>query len=207
MNDAMKKSFLIMMTAALLSAAGCTPHNEKSCKDMENATLQKIDPKELDGNVIKMFDDDWMVVSAGNAESMNLMTVSWGGLGMLWNKPVATIYVAPQRYTHQFLEREEYYTICHFDSTYRDRQAYLGSTSGRDEDKVEGSGLTVRFTDLGNPIYEEADLAIECRKIYTDHFHRESLQQEQLDWYEDRGIDPHGLFIGEIVNVFVRRAQ
>lgn len=171
----------------------------------ENPTLQKIDPKELDGNVIKMFDEDWMVVSAGNKDSMNLMTLSWGGLGELWNKPVATVYVAPQRFTYHFLDNEEYYTICHFDSTYHEKLTYLGTKSGRDEDKVKGSGLTVKYTELGNPIYEEADLVIECRKIYHDNFRRDRLQPEQLDWYEDRQVDPHGLFIGEIVNMWVKK--
>lgn len=198
------KKLLIMAFAAALMAA-CSPKQEETTMKNENPTLQKIDPKELDGNVIKMFDEDWMVVSAGNKDSMNLMTISWGGLGELWNKPVATVYVAPQRFTYHFLDSEEYYTICHFDSTYREKLTYLGTKSGRDEDKVKGSGLTVNFTELGNPIYEEADLVIECRKIYHDNFRRDRLQQEQLDWYEDRQVDPHGLFIGEIVNMWVKK--
>lgn len=192
-----------MAFAAVLMAA-CSPKNEEATMKNDNPTWKKIDPKELAVNAVKMYDDDWMVVSAGNDSSMNLMTISWGGLGELWNKPVATVYVAPQRYTYQFLDREEYYTICRFDSTYKETLGYLGSKSGRDEDKVKGSGLTVKFTELGNPMYEEANLVIECRKIYHDNFRRERLQQEQLDWYEDRQLDPHGIFIGEIVNMWVK---
>lgn len=195
---------LMTIMAAVLLLAGCATKNEESTMENTKKEWKKIDPKQLDVNAVKMYDDDWMVVSAGNAESMNLMTISWGGLGELWNKPVATVYVAPQRYTYQFLDREEYYTICRFDSTYRDKLTYLGTKSGRDEDKVKGSGLTVKFTELGNPMYEEANLVIECRKIYHDNFRRDRLQQEQLDWYEDRQVDPHGIFIGEIVNMWVK---
>lgn len=193
-----------MIMAVALLMAGCGAKNEEPTMENTKKEWKRIDPKELAVNAVKMYDDDWMVVSAGNKESMNLMTISWGGLGELWNKPVATVYVAPQRYTYQFLEREEYYTICRFDSTYRDKLTYLGTKSGRDEDKVKGSGLTVRFTERGNPMYEEANLVIECRKIYHDNFRPERLQQEQLDWYEDRQVDPHGIFIGEIVDMWVK---
>lgn len=193
-----------LVAAALLMMSCSTPNEKTMTENTTSSEWKKIDPKELKTNVVSMYDDDWMVLSAGNDSSMNLMTISWGGLGELWNRPVATVYVAPQRYTYQFLMREEYYTICRFDSTYRDKLAYLGSVSGRDEDKVKGAGLTVEFTENGNPIYREANLAIECRKIYFDNFHREGLQQEQLDWYADRGVDPHGMFIGEIVNVWTK---
>lgn len=169
-----------------------------------NSDWKKIDPKQLDVNPVKMYADDWMVVSAGSREQMNLMTISWGGLGELWNKPVATAYVTPARYTYEFLDREDYYTLCRFPEQMRDKLMYLGRTSGRDEDKVRGAGLTAEFTELGNPVYEEADLIIECRKIYHDNFRAERLQQEQLDWYADRQVAPHGIFIGEIVNMWVK---
>lgn len=197
----MKKIVFLVLT--IVALASCT-QKQVEMQNNDQSQWHKIDPTELNESATKIFADDWMVLSAGNDSSMNLMTIAWGGLGELWNKPVATVYVAPQRYTFQFLMREEYYTVCRFDSTYRDTLTYLGTKSGRDEDKVKGSGLTVAYTDLGNPYYEEANLVIECRKIYVDSFRPENLQQEQLDWYASRGLDPHGIFIGEIVNVWVK---
>lgn len=80
--------------------------------------------------------------------------------------------------------------------------SYLGRVSGRDEDKVAGAGLTVEFTELGNPIYAEADLAIECKKIYAQQFNAELLPLEQREWYEKSGLGIHYMFIGEIVHVW-----
>jgi flavin reductase (DIM6/NTAB) family NADH-FMN oxidoreductase RutF len=80
--------------------------------------------------------------------------------------------------------------------------SYLGRVSGRDEDKVAGAGLTVEFTELGNPIYAEADLAIECRKIYGQQFDPSLMPQEQRDWYDRSGLGVHYMYIGEIVHVW-----
>ena len=82
----------------------------------------------------------------------------------------------------------------------RDKLAYLGRVSGRDEDKVAGAHLTAEWTDLGNPLYAESDFAIECKKIYAAQFDPNLLQQEQRDWYKERGIGVHYMYIGEIVH-------
>ena len=71
----------------------------------------RIDPKELNQNVFSMIGEQWMLVTAGTAERCNTMTASWGGLGVLWGKPVATVYIRPQRYTLEFVEREDCFTL------------------------------------------------------------------------------------------------
>ena len=157
---------------------------------------------ELTTDIFSLFDRKWALLTAGTMESYNSMTVSWGGLGTLWSRPVATVYVKPVRHTHQFMEENDYFTVTHFPSDMRDKLSYLGRVSGRDEDKVAGAGLTVEFTELGNPIYAEADLAIECKKLYAQQFDAALLPAEQREWYEKSGVGIHYMYIGEIVHVW-----
>ena len=80
--------------------------------------------------------------------------------------------------------------------------SYLGRVSGCDEDKVAGAGLTVEFTELGNPIYTETDLAIECKKLYGQQFDANLMPEEQREWYEKSGLGIHYMYIGEIIHVW-----
>ena len=165
-------------------------------------TWQEIAPTEIELNPIRMIDQDWLEVSAGKKGNMNLMTISWGSIGELWGKPVFIVYVSTSRYTHRFMEENDYFTVTHFPASMKDKLSYLGTVSGRDEDKVAGAGLTVEFTDLGNPIYAEADLAIECKKLYGQQFDADLLPAEQREWYERSGLGIHYMYIGEIVHVW-----
>lgn len=168
---------------------------------MTNA-WQEIAPTEIELNPIQMIDGDWLEVSAGKEGNMNLMTISWGSIGELWSKPVFIVYVSTSRYTHQFMEENDYFTVTHFPASMKAKLGYLGRVSGRDEDKVAGAGLTVEFTELGNPIYAEADLAIECRKLYSQQFDANLLPAKQRAWYEQSGVGIHYMYIGEIVHVW-----
>lgn len=192
-----------LLTALMFTACG---NDNKAGKSEDNAqkseNWQKIKPQEIDSNAVKMFADDWMLLSAGKDTSMNMMTIAWGGLGELWGKPVVTIYVSPDRYTYKFLEENDYFTVTAFPEEYREKLQYLGTASGRDEDKVKGSGLTPEFTSLGNPIYKEATLAIECKKIYAEQFKKNLMPVEQRQWYDDAKLSVHMMYIGEIVNVW-----
>ena len=183
---------------AMLSC-GNTPKNTESIQDKP---WQEIAPTEIDLNPVRMIDGDWLEVSAGKEGDMNLMTISWGSIGELWNKPVFIVYVSTSRYTHRFMEENDYFTVTHFPESMRDKLSYLGRVSGRDEDKVAGAGLTVEFTELGNPIYAEADLAIECRKLYGQQFDADLMPAEQRQWYERNGLGLHYMYIGEIVHVW-----
>lgn len=173
--------------------------SEASVKDLP---WQKIEPTEIEGNAVKMFADDWFELAAGQEGDMNLMTIAWGSLGELWGRPVVTVYVSTSRYTNQFMEKNDYFTITHFPASMREKLQYLGSVSGRDEDKVKGANLSVEFTELGNPIFAEADLAIECKKIYAEQFKADLMPLEQREWYNASGLGIHVAYIGEIVNVW-----
>ena len=96
--------------------------------------FQSIDPKQLQENVFSLIGDQWTLITAGTPDHCNTMTASWGGLGVLWRKPVATIYVRPQRYTYTFLEENPYFTLSFFGPQWKKQLAYCGAVSGREED-------------------------------------------------------------------------
>lgn len=204
-----KKLTLMLLSTCMLASCGqqsnqevVTPEVEETAESMRQKSWQEITPREIEGNPVKLFADDWFELAAGKEGDMNLMTIAWGTLGELWNKPIVTVYVSTSRYTNEFMDKNDYFTITHFPSSMRKELQYLGTVSGRDEDKVKGAGLTTEFTELGNPIFAESDLAIECRKIYTSPFELDKMPLEQRQWYDERGLGVHVVYTGEILHVW-----
>lgn len=103
----------------------------------------------LEADVFRKFDKQWALVTAGTPEHYNTMTISWGGLGTLWRRPVATVYVKKNRYTFEFMEQNDYFTVSFYPEAQRRALSLLGSTSGRDGDKVAAAGLTPEFLPQG----------------------------------------------------------
>lgn len=163
------------------------------------ASFREIAPAEMGGDVFTRIGKDWMLVAAGNDAGSNMMTASWGGLGVLWNKPVSTIYIRPSRYTFEFLEREEYYALCFFGNEHRDALTYCGRHSGRDGDKCKATGLTPRF-DEAAPYYDEAQLVLICRKLYYQDMNAANFLDDGIE-ANYNGADYHRIYIGEIVKV------
>jgi flavin reductase (DIM6/NTAB) family NADH-FMN oxidoreductase RutF len=162
-----------------------------------------IDPKEITVNMFQKIGSDWMLVTAGTQEKMNTMTASWGCTGVLWGKPVAICFIRPQRYTHEFIEREDTYTLSFYGEAYRPQLSLCGAKSGRKVDKVAETGLTPAFTKVGTPYFEEAELVLECRKLYKDTFRPEHFLSSAInDFYADG--DYHDIYIGEIINVLTK---
>ena len=164
----------------------------------------RIDPKELNQNVFSLIGDQWMLITAGTGEKCNTMTASWGGLGVLWGKPVATVYIRPQRYTLEFVEREEKFTLAFFGEEYRKALALCGSKSGRDIDKVKECGFIVETAD-GAPYFAQADLVLVCRKAYWQDMDPTHFLDGEIDgkWYPEK--DYHRIFIGEIETVLKKK--
>lgn len=162
--------------------------------------LRNIDPKQITKNPFAMIGDQWMLITAGTAESCNTMTASWGGVGVLWQAPVATCYVRPQRYTKQFLDEQEYFTLTFFPEEYRDALKLCGSKSGRDVDKVKECGFTVKTAACGAPYFEEAELVVVCRKRYVQDFDPAAIP-EDVKQKQYPNSDYHTMYIGEIVEV------
>ncbi|MCL1868036.1 MAG: flavin reductase, partial [Paludibacter sp.] len=124
--------------------------------------------------------------------------------GTVWALPAVTIYIRNTRYTYQFLERNKYFTLCAFPEEYREKLEFIGSKSGRDIDKVAATGLTPRFTELGNPYFEEAWLVIECEKVYWNDIDRKNLFADAQKMYTSPS-ETHRMYVGGIVNVWEKR--
>lgn len=169
-----------------------------------------ISPKDIRENPIKLFGDDWAVVAAGTAEDFNELTVSWGALGDAWweNMPIAIIFVSATRYTQKYLETHDTFSINVFPPRFRKALAYIGSHSGRDEDKVAATGLSVDFSDSGTPLFPEARLIIECRKVYAHNLDSSKFSESLIGNYAQKkfqGVVPHTVYFGEIINCWQKR--
>ena len=151
-------------------------------------------------DILKLFDEKWALVTAGDLDDFNAMTISWGGMGTLWNKPVCTVYVKPVRYTHEFMEANDYFTVSFFDEKYKKALGVMGSKSGRDCDKVALAGLTpVRIGD-GIVGYVQAASTLVCRKIYRQDLETGPMPEAVIEaYYEEEA--PHTMYVGEIVGI------
>ena len=165
--------------------------------------FKEIKAEELQLNPFTKIGKEWMLVSAGTEEKCNTMTASWGGMGVMWGKNVITAYIRPQRYTKEFVDAGEYFTISFLPEQYREALTLCGKVSGRDADKIKDAGLTTYFAD-GAPVFEEAELAFVCRKMYHGELFPENLDAAECDerWYPNK--DYHTMYIGEIVKVLVK---
>ena len=165
--------------------------------------MRKIDPKQLDKNAFSMIGDQWMLITAGTGENCNTMTASWGGLGVIWGAPSATCYIRPQRYTKEFVDREDFFTLSFFGEEHRKALQLCGSKSGREVDKVKECGFTVQAAECGAPYFQEAELVLVCRKRFAQPMDPDCMPQEiKTKWYPEK--DYHTLYIGEIVEVLVK---
>ncbi len=167
------------------------------------SVFKEIKPSEISDSAFKLIGDDWALVTSGTEEKFNTMTISWGGVGIMWGKPVAFTFIRPQRYTFSFMESNGYYSMSFFDEKYRDALKFCGSKSGRDYDKVKKTGLTPKFTEDGVPYFEEAKLVLVCKKLYAQELNKESIiDGESVDkWYND---DFHKMYVSEIVKVYCK---
>lgn len=164
---------------------------------------ERVEPYALHENFFEQLFREWALLTAGDrAEDCNTMTVSWGGTGILWNKPVATVYVRPQRHTFGFMERAEHFTLSFFaHGEYRDALTFCGSKSGREHDKFQVCGLTPREIDGGVGI-EQAKLVLVCRKLYWSDIDPSHLLDDSLEASQYPNRDFHRMFIGEITGVY-----
>ena len=164
--------------------------------------MKEIDRSQLTLDPFSLIGGDWMLLTAGTEETgYNTMTCSWGHFGPIWAKDTAIAYVRPQRYTKEFVDREELYTLCFFDGKKKEL-GYLGSRSGRDEDKVAAVGFTPVFGQ-GYTYFAEAKLVLVCKKLYQAPLKEEYFTDKDAMErnYPDR--DFHDLYVGEIQKILV----
>jgi len=163
----------------------------------------EIAPEKLDENAFKLIGSDWMLITAGRMDLLNTMTASWGGLGVLWNKKVCYCVIRPQRYTREFMEKSQYFTLSFFDSDYRKALELCGTKSGRDVDKVKETGLTPVRAGCGAVYFDEARIVMECRKIYFQDIDPANFVDPTIaENYP--GKDYHRMYVGEIMKCMVK---
>lgn len=162
-----------------------------------------IDIDRFAARAYDLWENQWLLLSAGDFSTgqYNCMTVAWGSFGSMWARPFAQVVVRPVRFTFQFMEKYDSFTLCAFGEEHRSALSFLGSRSGRDGDKIRASGLTPQAAGLvAAPVYAEAVLTVECRKIYWHDFDPAHFLQPWMDSkYPTR--DYHRSYFGEIVAV------
>lgn len=151
-------------------------------------------------DILTLFDKGWALVTAGDITDFNTMTISWGGMGTLWNKPVCTVYVKPVRYTHEFMEANDHFTVSFFDEKYKKALGVLGSKSGRDGDKVAESGLTP--VSIGENLvgFVQSAHTLVCRKIYRQDMDTAFMPEAERERHYLTEA-PHTMYIGEIIGI------
>lgn len=165
--------------------------------------FKEVKAEELTLNPFTKIGKEWLLITAGNEEKCNTMTASWGAMGVMWGKNAVTVYIRPQRYTKEFVDREDVFTISVLGEEYRKALGYCGKVTGRDIDKIKEAGLTPYFTDKTVGI-EEADMIMVCRKMYHQELAPQCFDETENDsrWYPDK--DYHMMYIAEITKVLVK---
>ena len=156
-------------------------------------------------DAINMIKDEWMLVTAGTKDRFNTMTANWGGLGWLWNKPVAFVFIRPERFTHGFTEENERMTLSFYKEDYRKALQICGTKSGRDIDKVKATGLTPMELESGAMTFEEARMTLDCRKLFQTEMKEANLiDKDVLElWYKGaaHGGGYHTIYVVEIEKI------
>ena len=141
--------------------------------------LKEIQTSQLHSDAFTMIGKEWMLVSAERDGVVNTMTASWGGMGILWNKKVAFVFLRPQRYTKEFIDQKDCFTLSFYDEEYRKTLSYLGTVSGRDEQKIEKAGLHTAFINDA-PYFTEANTVLVCRKLYAQEMREDCFLDAAL---------------------------
>ena len=172
-------------------------------KDEDIMEFKEIKITDLQFNPFGKIGNEWMLITAGDKEKFNTMTASWGGVGVLWSENVVTTYIRPGRYTKEFVDANDTFTISFFDSQYRNALNICGSVSGRDEDKVKKAGLTPYYID-GTVAFEEASMILVCKKMYQDTIKPERFDaSENIEkWYPEK--DYHTMYISKVLKLLVK---
>ncbi|GAB6012195.1 flavin reductase [Viscerimonas tarda] len=163
---------------------------------------KKIKAAELPFTPFDIKDKEWMLITAEKNGKVNTMTASWGGFGILWNKEVAFVVIRPQRYTKEFVDGSASFSLSFLGEAHKKTLSYLGKASGRNEDKISKSGLTVAY-DKNIPYFKEAKTVLFLNKLYVQPMGEEFFSDKSLadKWYPEK--DFHFLYVGEIAKIMV----
>lgn len=178
--------------------------------------MKLLNIKDLKINPVDLIGNKWMLVSAGKKNKFNTMTASWGQIGALWGhglygRGTVTIFIRPSRYTDRFVNTNKCFSLSFFDDKYKKDLSYLGSHSGRDEDKISKTNLHVKFIDQV-PTFKEASLVLICKKIYKGKINQKGFIDKSIitSFYKDaakniyNNSSYHNVYIGEILKIYTK---
>lgn len=173
---------------------------------MTELGFKETDVKTMDLNPFREIGDRWMLITAGGEDGYNTMTASWGGLGVMWGKPAAVAVIRPQRYTKEFVDASELFTLSFYPADKKSALSYCGSHSGRDMaqgEKAANAGLTPLFLD-GTAAFEEAETIFVCRKLYETPITPDGFADKSIigKWYP--GEDYHQAYVAEIMAAYTK---
>lgn len=213
----MKKFYYLILASVvgLTSACSSNSQTEKSVEQETSADLAAVGEFE-EFNVVDKWNEnpfDWfkgqgLLLAVGTPEHNNAMTIGWGSLGNIWGKigpATVTVYVAEGRYTYEFMEKYNYFTVMAFDKTKARYLEYMGTHSGRDGDKAAHLGLHTLYTDNGCPYYAEASIVLECRTIYKAPFERDGMCDDVKNFYDNFDAGVHHMYIGNVMKALKRK--
>lgn len=150
-------------------------------------------------DIFMKFDKEWALLTAGSLDDHNAMTISWGGMGTLWHKPVVTVYVKPVRHTYEYMEKNDYFTVSFYPERYRKALMLMGSKTGRDCDKDKEAGLTAET--VGESVtYKEAEITLLCRKIYFNDLDTANMPADVVR-ANYTAEAPHRMYLGEVIGI------
>ena len=215
----MKKFYCFALLSLMILMASCS-NKAKTGETLDNETqketlLAPIGEFE-EFNVVENWDEnpfDWfkgqgLLLAVGTPEHNNAMTIGWGSLGNVWSKigpATVTVYVAEGRYTYEFMEKYDYFTVMAFDKEDARILGYMGTHSGRDGDKAAHLGLHTLYTENGAPYYAEATIVLECKTIYKAPFLKEGMCEEVQKFYENFDAGVHHMYIGNVIKALKRK--
>ena len=221
----MRNLFVIVFCLSTILLSGCSSNNKKTGEENETQTtslsrdeirtrsfsqlFRQITPKEIQGSVFSLVGTDYTVITAGSPSEFNSMVASFGGWGMLFEKPVTWCFLRSNRYTLEMIRKEKTYTMSYFEKEYQEDFMLFGSKSGRDSNKMKESKLTSIQTPAGNTTYKEAKLIIECEltevtTVSPDDFYTKEGREFVEGAHAETG-DYHKVVFGTITNVWVKK--
>lgn len=168
--------------------------------------LRKVDVTSLAPDIFQMFATKKALLTAGDKEKCNTMSIGWCQIGQLWDVPVCTVYVRQERYTYQFLEEKDYFTVSVMPLAHKKTIGICGTTSGRDVDKIKQCGLTLCYGENDAPFFDEAELVLVCKKAYAQDMAAEYV-------VDGTGMEPfyvpergswHRCYVGRIVEAYIK---
>lgn len=160
--------------------------------------MKEITTAQLDKSCFELIGKDWMLITSAKPNGQaNTMTASWGGMGIMWGKEVAFVFIRPQRYTKEFVDQSGKMSLCFFGEEYRQMLAYMGKVSGRDEDKIAKCNLNVEYAD-GIPYFNQARLVVTGKVLYQQRLQQDCFVDDKMvdKWYANK--DFHEMYVVEI---------